>query len=211
MKVTKQGKEFNLITSWDDDGVDDLKLAELLRRYNIPAMFYIPSNARQLSISDIKFLSKSFEIGGHTINHRILRGIHLDEVYCELKDSKEWIEDLIGKEVYSLCYPRGRYNDKVISMARDIGYSEARTTKVLNLFEPDNKFEIITSAHVFNRKEYGGVYWFDVAMDLFNKVIEPSSEYDYFHLWGHSYELNKFNYWKDLEVLFAYMKEKLND
>jgi len=208
-RITKLGKKLNLLTSWDDGGIDDLKLAKLLRRYNLPAMFYIPTGNCQLSKKDIKFLSKSFEIGGHTINHRILRTLHPEEVYCELKDSKEELESLTGQEIYSLCYPRGRYDKKVIETAEGIGYREARTTKVLNLFEPTNLFEIETSVHVYNRKEYGGVYWLDIAMDLFNKVIDPATNYNYFHLWGHSWEISKFNYWEDLEILFSYINESL--
>ncbi len=207
MRITEKGKKIELISSWDDGGVDDLKLADLLRRYNIPAIFYIPTNTCQLSREDIVYLSKSFDIGSHTINHRILKNLSSDEIYCELKDSKTELENLIGKEVFSLCYPRGRYNQKVIKIAKDIGYKEARTTKVLNLFKSENSFEIETSVHVYNRKEYNGTYWLDMAMNLFNKVIEPYNRYNYFHLWGHSFELNRFNYWKDLEIFLSYINE----
>ena len=122
---------------------------------------------------------------------------------------KEYLENLVGQKISSLCYPRGRYNKEVINIAKDIGYEEARTTKVLNLFEPENPFEIITSAHVYNRREYNGVYWLDMAINLFNKAIESHSRYNYFHLWGHGWEINKFNYWEDLELLFSYINENL--
>jgi len=210
-RTTKKGKKFELITSWDDGSIDDLKLADLLRRYNIPAIFYIPTNNRQLSKRDIVYLSKSFDIGGHTISHKILRSLHPDQVYCELKDSKEELENLIGRKVTSLCYPRGRYDQKIIKIAKGIGYEEARTTKVLNLFKPKNPFEIVTSVHVYNRKEYKGTNWFDMAMDLFNKILEPYNGYNYFHLWGHSFELNRYNYWCDLEILLSYINENLQE
>ena len=208
-RKTKQGKEIEFQTSWDDGCVSDLRLEKLLRQYNIPTIFYIPVNKKELSDHDVKYLSKSFEIGSHTINHRILRDIHPDECYCELKDSKEYLENLIGKPVNSLCYPRGRYNQNVISIARDLGYKEARTTKVLNLFMPTNPFEIITSIHVYNRKEYNGIYWYDIAMDLFDKVIKTETKYNYFHLWGHSWEVAKYNYWNELELFLSYANENL--
>lgn len=34
-------------TSWDDGHPSDLKLAELLKRYDVPATFYIPIDNRE--------------------------------------------------------------------------------------------------------------------------------------------------------------------
>jgi len=207
MKVkTKQGKEFELLTSWDDGYSLDLRLAGLLEKYHLPGMFYIPTGLSDLSKKEIKGLSERFDIGSHTVSHRILRNIPLEECYQELKDSKEQLQDIIGREVYSLCYPRGRYNKNVKCIAKDIGYREARTTKVLNLFTPTDPMAMETSVHVYNRKEYKGVYWLDIALDLFDTIMEPNSLYNYFHLWGHSWEIEKYNYWKHLEFLFSYIK-----
>jgi peptidoglycan/xylan/chitin deacetylase (PgdA/CDA1 family) len=208
-KTTKEGKKFELITSWDDGTIGDLDLAEMLRAHHLPGIFYVPSNSCELTKGDISGLSKHFDIGGHTVNHQILRGLRPDLAYCELKESKEYLEKLIGREITSLCYPKGRYDKDVIEIVKDLGYKEARTVKVLNLFTPTNPFEIETSVHVYNRKEYSGVYWLDMALDLFDKVIESSSTYNYFHLWGHSWEISKFDYWEDLEVLFRYMESKI--
>ncbi len=206
--MTRKGKQIELVTSWDDGCLSDFKLAELLKRYKIPAIFYIPVRC-ELSKYDIKVLARDFEIGGHTINHKILRGLHPDEVYCELKDSKDYLEDLTGQEIRSLCYPRGRYDQRVINIAKEVGYKEARTTKVLNIFKPTDPFEIETSIHVYNRKEYNGTYWLDMAKSLFQKATRQHQKYNYFHLWGHSWEISKFDYWKDLELLFSYIKGNL--
>lgn len=207
-RITKKGKEIELVTSWDDGCLSDLRLAELLRKYKLPAIFYIPVKC-ELSKHDICVLAKDFDIGGHTINHKILRGLDPDEAYCELKDSKDYLEDLTGQKIHSLCYPRGRYDNSIINIVQEIGYKEARTTKVLNIFKPTDPFEIETSVHVYNRKEYDGVDWLNTAMVLFNKVIRPSGRFDYFHLWGHSWEISKFDYWKDLELLFSYIRGNL--
>ena len=210
MKVkTKNDKEFELVTSWDDGCSLDLHLAELLEKYHLPAIFYIPTGSPDLKKNDIKKLSKKFDIGGHTISHRILRDIPPDECYCELRDSREQLQNIIGREVSSLCYPRGRYNVNVKRIAKDIGYREARTTKVLNLFKPTDLMAIETSVHVCNRREYKGVYWLNIALDLFDKVIKTDSLFNYFHLWGHSWEVQKFDCWKDLEFLFSYIHENI--
>lgn len=206
---TKQGKKIELVTSWDDGAFSDLKLAKLLKKYRLPGIFYIPSNNRELLDIDIQDIAKNFEIGGHTVNHPVLRGMADDDIWAEITESKEFLENLINKPVDSFCYPKGRYTQQIIKQVEDAGYKEARTTKVLNLFKPDNPFETQCSIHVYNRKEYLGQHWFDQAVDLFEKVIDSSSLYDYFHIWGHSWEIDKFDYWKELEAFFYLIHENL--
>ena len=62
-------------TSWDDGHELDLRLADLLRKYKLPATFYINTvseekrEGKDLSEDDIVSLAKDFEIGGHTVSH----------------------------------------------------------------------------------------------------------------------------------------------
>ena len=57
-----------LITSWDDGDYLDMRLAVLLKAYNIPATFYLHDRCN-LSDNDIRQLSNEFTIGGHTVTH----------------------------------------------------------------------------------------------------------------------------------------------
>ena len=65
-------------TSWDDGHPLDLKLAELLGKYNIPGTFYIPpenSERECLTPEGIHELSQYVDIGGHTLRHVCLTGM----------------------------------------------------------------------------------------------------------------------------------------
>jgi peptidoglycan/xylan/chitin deacetylase (PgdA/CDA1 family) len=57
--------------SIDDGHPLDLKIAELLKRYDIPATFYIPLHNSEghpvLQTSALCELAKHFEIGSHTL------------------------------------------------------------------------------------------------------------------------------------------------
>ena len=78
--------ENNLITkpeirfSFDDSGrdknsSDDVRLANLLRKYNFKnIIFYVLPYNKDL----IKLLAKDFKIGAHTITHPILRDIPIE-------------------------------------------------------------------------------------------------------------------------------------
>ncbi len=46
------------------------------------------------------------------------------------------LEDMIKKPVNWFCYPRGRYNDLVLSNVVEAGYKYARTTLVGNFKNP---------------------------------------------------------------------------
>jgi len=89
-----QGFPINFITSWDDGSIFDMRLSELLRKYKIPAIFYIHNNC-QLPPQRIKQLhEQGFIIGGHTVNHPSDMKLLTPEMqYSEIRGNKEWLEE----------------------------------------------------------------------------------------------------------------------
>lgn len=199
MKNSQRAKsKRKLLTSWDDGKKQDLRLADLLRQYEIPAIFYIP-NSTELSEEEIKGLSIDFEIGGHTVNHIPLTDLNKTEARWEVKWNKRWLEDIIGRPVTSFCYPKGYYTQRDVKLVKEAGFKEARTVKRLNTKKPKKKFEIETTIHVYpNHEEQGD--WLGKAMEIWD------SEPDYFHLWGHSYELDRYSLWGELEEFLRYIQ-----
>ncbi len=203
---------FKLITSWDDGYILDWKLAELLKKYNIPAIFFIPkdiSNLRfdeRISDQDIISLSKDFTIGAHTLTHpNDLKELDDDDLVNELKGGKEWLEKLIGKPVTDFCYPSGKYQTREVTFLKELGYKTARTTCVGNIEKPKDKFRIRTTIHCYpSRPEYYGDDWMFLARKMF---LEAKARNSYYHLWGHSWEIEKFGLWKDVESIFQYISE----
>lgn len=196
-------------TSWDDGNILDLKVAKLLKKYKLPGTFYIVvdwiDSKGYLTWEDVKRLDKEgFEIGSHTMSHpQDMKLLFDDELKHELENSKGMIESVLGHEIKSFCYPRGRYDQRVIDAVIEAGYLEARTTKVKNNDEPMDKLQIDTTIHVFDRNEYEGKDWLTMAKEW--SCNHPTC---YFHLWGHSWEIEKYNQWERLEEFFKYVKEK---
>ncbi|AFV97997.1 hypothetical protein B649_08425 [Candidatus Sulfuricurvum sp. RIFRC-1] len=62
-------------------------------------------------------------IGSHTLTHRNLDELTDDEIAKELKESKQRLEEMFGIEINEFCYPRGRFNDKVVELSRKSGYT----------------------------------------------------------------------------------------
>lgn len=195
-------------TSWDDFTKDDLKLIKLLDTYEIPATFYVPVQ-NELGLAIVKEISDRYEIGSHTVTHPPnLREVQPEFLDHEILSSKEMLETVINKPVTKFCYPRGRYNDFVISKVKEHGYTEARTTMVLKRSMGDDPFRKPTTIHVYQRREYDGFDWLDLALGYFDKAIIENS---YFHLWGHSKEIERDNNWGKLEEFFNYVQLNSNN
>lgn len=64
------------------------------------------------------------EFGSHTMRHRNLAQIPLDEVRWELVESKKRLEDTLGREMVAFAYPygAGAYKPEVRAAAREAGY-----------------------------------------------------------------------------------------
>lgn len=192
-----------------DDGADhDVRLAELLARYNIRATFYIP--VMWESIATIKGwipltkqqlleIAKFHEIGAHTITHPLLTRVSYSVAKYEIEECKPLLESIIGQPVRKFAYPRGYATDQIRDIARK-AYTSARSTLVGNTDPPtDPAWENPTVHVACQRTEYDDKHWFDYALQQL-KIAKKKD--GYFHIFGHSWEIsrNEAN-WSALETL----------
>jgi len=210
---TKKNKDIIITTSWDDFSEYDEKLLELLNEYHIPATFYIPYKeiTKPKSLALAKQILKSHDIGSHTVNHpQDLKKVTDDELVDEVAGSKKLLEDILGTKINSFCYPRGRYNKRVIKAVKEVGYLSARTVEVGNTNIVCNPYEIKTTVHAYSgRKEYGEYgSWCDYALHMLDIVLACGG---YFHLWGHSAEIEKHSDWTNLNWFLNYLHETIKE
>jgi hypothetical protein len=96
-------------TSWDDGTVTDIRLAGLLEKYGLAGTFYVPKFMEDaLPRQDIVALGEKFEIGAHSLTQPDLTRIPLTEAEREIKESKHYLEDLMGHAVRVRCRPDRR-------------------------------------------------------------------------------------------------------
>ena len=75
-----------------------------------------------------ELVNMGMEIGSHSMTHPKLNKIPDTQLHNEIIDSKSMLEDQLGQPVTSFCYPKGRYNDKVLKYVKNAGYECAFTT-----------------------------------------------------------------------------------
>ena len=119
----------------------------LLKKYNAKGVFFIISSKPDNDLNyanwnQLKELADDGqEIASHTVSHSNLANLSEVEIRNELEISKNTIEEKIGKPVISLCYPAGKYDERVIETAKE-NYLFARTTKLGKHFSFQKRYEI---------------------------------------------------------------------
>ena len=82
-----------------------------------------------LSWDDIRMMQNNgIDFESHTCTHPILVSLEQDELCSEIIDSKHKLENEIGREVTSFCYPNGTkidYDDNVKEQVKKSGYKNA--------------------------------------------------------------------------------------
>ena len=218
-----------MTTSWDDGHPLDYRLAEMLTKHGLTGTFYIPRHAENITmtVSQVRELSRCFEIGAHTMRHTFLDGVTELTAEREITESKGWVEDITGKQCTMFCPPGGKFDHRHIRMVKAAGYTGLRSVELLSLAEPTRQMglQILPTsiqAHPHGRGTYlrntvkrfalknlwkyakngGQTNWVTLAEQMLHQIAQEGGV---FHLWGHSWELEKTGQWKNLEKLFAVM------
>jgi peptidoglycan-N-acetylglucosamine deacetylase len=221
-----------ITTSWDDGHVLDLKLADMLDRHGLKGTFYIARQYLDERMIDTQLsdLSQRHELGAHTLTHPTLIEIDDTQAHEEIVGSKRWLEDVIGKPVTSFCYPKGMYTRSHRDIVQNAGYSMARTVVPFDFNIGDDPFQIPTTLHIYPFplrpiKGLRGVRtrlqpirqfmphrsrlnvplsaltkWTSLAKALLDEAKQQNGIW---HLWGHSWEIEKFDMWSQLEDILA--------
>lgn len=184
----------------------------------------------RLSDDEIKKIAETQEIGAHSLNHIYFDQLNDEEIKNEINGSKQYLENLLGEKIKMFCYPGGKFNEKASKTVKTAGFLGARTTEVFK-FSFDNPFAMATTIHCYPfplRKDGLSVLlqpllrnknpilnlglplksflsWNNLAKCLFDYTLQNGG---IFHLWGHSWEIEKNEMWDDLEKLFKYISKR---
>ena len=101
-----ENKQIIITTSWDDGHPLDIRIVELLEKYNLKGTFYVPINNLERAVMDASTLSEiasKHEIGGHTVNHIYLNTVGEAASRYEISECKTMLQDQLGKKVDAFC------------------------------------------------------------------------------------------------------------
>lgn len=219
-------------SSWDDGSEYDIKLSEVLLKYKQKGTFYIPlvsfDKINVLSPEQILEMSKNFEVGAHTINHKYLTSITNKEAEYEIKQSKIELEKIIGRPVFGFCFPGGKYRSIHIRFVNQAGFKYVRTVNMFKLkyypgimnttLQAYNHSKFSYFLHLVKRGYLPELFqysisiltnnhWDKLMIDILDHSLNNDTEkkITIIHLWGHSWEIQEKNMWQQLEHFLEHL------
>lgn len=118
-----------IMISFDDGYLDNyLNAYFLLRQYGMTAAFYIITSLvgaeDRLAVGHIREMAANgMSIGSHTVSHRQLGDMGIEECTKEMILSRLYLEGVLQKSVNFIAYPKGSYNAFTARVANESGYT----------------------------------------------------------------------------------------
>ncbi len=165
-----------LISLTFDDGLrcQFEQAVPILDQYNFPATFFLVANTDPIhtdgvehpdwrkinwSEKDNQFLRdlirRGHEIGAHSVHHR--HPFLDNDPKLEAEGSKQWIEDRLGVEIPSYCYPFYRITEPIKNAVISAGYKQARWGARNSYYTAQTALDwFAVDCHQISRKENVG-------------------------------------------------------
>jgi Predicted xylanase/chitin deacetylase len=144
-----------------DDAYKDVfeNALPILKKYDFKAIVFVPVglvgeynkwDADRLNVKkpiasweDIRSaLKEGFEIGSHTITHMPLTHLDTKSLKQEIGLSKKLLEDKLGVEIKTFCYPYGDYDERVMDAVKEAGYKLAFSVGSGHIKKGDNLYNL---------------------------------------------------------------------
>ena len=115
---------------FDDAFLGLFENIEMIKKLRIPIQLFVISSylSKKNHINKEQLIELNynslFTISSHTRSHKILTDISDDEIIVELKDSKSELEEILGCEVSAICFPEGKFNNRVVQIANSLNYKK---------------------------------------------------------------------------------------
>lgn len=174
--------------SIDDGCASDMRVYKLAKKYKVEAIFYWPIDWHSLAYSkgyeplsfvDAMIIASEFEIGAHGITHEHLTKMPQRDAHEEIFYSGIMLQKLFDVQIKKFCPSRGYTNKELTNYTMKF-YQEQRLTRGPGLVHvhPDSG-----------------------AND--NKPWRECVNEDTKECWMHSWELDKYNLWEELEEFLS--------
>lgn len=203
------GRPKALTLSYDDGVEQDIRLMELLDRYQLHCTFNLNSGCyaaegtrwpegtihRRLPRSRVLplYANPAHEVAVHCLTHANLIELPADQVVYEVMQDRVNLERDFGTIIRGMAYPFGTYNDTVADALRTCGIQYARTVESSHAFGiPQDWLRLKPTCHHA-----------DPMLDqLCDDFLTVSTRFcsRVFYLWGHAYEFEADGNWQVMEA-----------
>jgi peptidoglycan/xylan/chitin deacetylase (PgdA/CDA1 family) len=215
--------------TWDDGHPDDFRLKDLHEQYAFPCILFVPAKNREgisvMNSSDLRRINSTIvDIGSHTYNHIYLTELTREGAKEEILNGKTYLEDILGKSVPHFCLPGGKYNKTIIKDALKIN----KTVRTANTMCIKQQYPVVNPMFHFYSRSFRSIALNSIkhcSISVFCQLAEYTRRFNYFDfihkyiqfansynlnediiLYGHSWELTKYELWGELNTLFKFIR-----
>jgi peptidoglycan/xylan/chitin deacetylase (PgdA/CDA1 family) len=217
-----------LLTSWDDGTVTDVRMAELLTRYGFRGTFFAttgPEERETASTEELRAIVRlGHEIGNHGVSHRSLTGLSTAAIVEDAHLGAELCETFMRTASPIVAPPRGHLDDRVLATLHQETLL-VRTAPIVGRARPAAG-TVEPTVHLFAHSLYRTVghllrrravpaaglvrpllahreLWSRMAaiLRVYARATAP------LHIWGHSEEVERFQWWDRLESLLSLARD----
>jgi peptidoglycan/xylan/chitin deacetylase (PgdA/CDA1 family) len=209
------GKMKAITFSYDDGVTQDIRLIELLNKYNLKCTFNLnsellgtggilpipPSRIAHYKIrpEDVASVYDGHEVAVHTLTHPRLPELPDEEVVRQVEQDRLRLSELAGYEVIGMAYPCGGVNndDRVAEIIKkNTGVKYARA------LETNGSFDLQDNLYRFQATIYHHAEW-DKLFETAEKFLALDTDKpQILYIWGHSYEFDIYpERWGEFEEL----------
>lgn len=193
--------------SFDDGNIDDVRLIEILNKYNLKGTFNLNSSmladnfvwnyenvkdVHHINFSEHPHLYGGHEVASHTVRHSHLENMSYVVIKNEIELDRIYLKALYGYEILGIALPFGTYNDDVIKVLKEVGVLYCRTCEHTYKFNMPNELPLLHPTCHFKYKDLD---------KLADEFLNDESDNDMlFYIWGHSYEFVTEEDWEKFEA-----------
>jgi peptidoglycan/xylan/chitin deacetylase (PgdA/CDA1 family) len=215
------GKTKAVSFSYDDGVTQDIRLIEILDYYGLKATFNLNSellgnsnslirggvtvNHTKVKQEEVHRIYKNHEVAVHTLTHPNLTQIPEEEIIRQVEQDRLNLEKLMDRKVVGMAYPCGGINNNeqvagVIRQHTKIQYARTITST--------HRFDLQNNLHQFHPTVYH-IMESEQLFRLGKEFIELETDSPkLFYIWGHSYEFDIRDTWKEFENFCKMISQK---
>lgn len=205
---------------WDDGVINDIRLTQLLRKYNAKATFnlnpglmkdderiparwseigenggHLGYHSGKISLKEIAEVYAGFELASHCWKHELPNAMAPEEWIKTAVEARKYLEDIVQRPCRGFAWPCGLATPETALLLREAGFAYGRTTKyAADVTECEDAMCLPTNCHYLNSDFY--------------RIYEAARPSGVFYFWGHSYEMFECEeLWQQLENRLRYISQ----